>query len=58
MKRGVGFATFLAMVISMLVVIIGSGISIEEGHDFQIGDLVRTCLIPPPSSSSSLDRIL
>lgn len=39
MKRGVGFATFLAMVISMLVVVIGSGINVEEGHDFQIGDL-------------------
>lgn len=39
MKRGVAFATALAMVISMLVVVIGSGITIEPGQDFEIQDL-------------------
>eukprot|EP00040_Diaphanoeca_grandis_P032194 m.194656 g.194656 ORF g.194656 m.194656 type:complete len:711 (+) comp32539_c0_seq1:146-2278(+) len=39
MKRGVSFATGLAMVISILVVIIGSAIQLDEGQSFGVKDL-------------------
>jgi len=39
MKRGVFFATFLAMIISVLVVVIGSAIQLEEGVSFGVQDL-------------------
>ena len=39
MKRGVAFATFLSMIISILVVVIGSAINLAPGQKFGVQDL-------------------
>jgi hypothetical protein len=39
MTRGIAFASVMTAIISILIVIIGSDITVEEGEEFNVGDL-------------------
>jgi Mn2+/Fe2+ NRAMP family transporter len=39
MQRGVGFSTFMAALVSVLIIVVGSGVEVPVGHAFTVNDL-------------------